>query len=281
MIRWPRSWEWDILATLMSERLARVERIGAERERLSEAAVEIGLARRYAGMLHSPRRWYRARAAENLGHFGGEEAVALLGRLLDDRDETVRAVAARALARIGTGETARLLARTLEDPSELTRLRVAENLQRVGPAAEEPLAQVLSRQNGAGAVLAAQVLGNLGADVARAELARAARGAASTDLRAQATLALGKISNPGDLPTLLGAAEDPAWPVRAQAANALGMVGDPEAVPVLRGLVSDGEWWVRLNAARALAGLGTPGEGPCWSCSAAPTGSRATGRRRR
>ena len=80
------------------------------------------------------------------------------------------------------------------------------------------------------------------------------------DLRAQATLALGKIGDPEDIPALLGAAGDEDWPVRAQAANALETIGETSTIPALQRLTVDREWWVRLNASRALANMGPVGE---------------------
>jgi HEAT repeat protein len=109
-------------------------------------------------------------------------------------------------------------------------------------------------------VLAVRVLGNLRAAEARPELREAMLDEGLTDVRAQATRALGKITDPEDVPTLLMAAEDEAWPVRAQTANALGMIGDASTILTLRRLALDGEWWVRLNASQALANMGPPGE---------------------
>jgi HEAT repeat protein len=109
-------------------------------------------------------------------------------------------------------------------------------------------------------VQAAQVLGQLRAPEARDALARAALEGESVDLRAKASLALGKIGDPEDVPKLLTAAKDEAWPVRAQAASALGMIGDVTAIPKLQELTVDREWWVRLNASRALANMGPAGE---------------------
>lgn len=73
--------------------------------------------------------------------------------------------------------------------------------------------------------MAVRVLGYLRAAEAREALRRAARHGQEDDLRAQATLALGKIGDPEDVPTLLESTRDESWPVRAQAANALGMIG--------------------------------------------------------
>ena len=233
---------------------------GSERARLSHLATELGLLERYSGMLGSGRRWQRARGAEYLGFLGGPTAADPLAGLLSDEDETVRAVAARALARIGTPEAAQALAETLKDPSELTRLRVAENLERVGADAVGPLVETLSSEDPRSTILAARVLGNLRIPKAGPALEKIVNGDREVNLRAQATLALGKIGDPDCVPTLLEAAKEEDWPVRAQAANALRMIGDVSAIPTLKELAVDREWWVRLNAARALVNLGVVGE---------------------
>jgi HEAT repeat protein len=251
--------EKDLLAILMVEYLSVLS--GAERDRLVGFAEESGLVRSYFDRLGSRDRWRKARAAENLGYFGGPAAVSPLTPLLGHPDETVRAVAARALARIGTREAAESLAETLNDPSELTRLRMAENLERIGTLAVDPLIETLEGDAaGQASVLAARILGYLRASEARQALKRAMLGGELTDLRAQATLALGKIGNPEDVPALQEAAGDGEWPVRAQAANALEMIGDVSTIPALQELTLDREWWVRLNASRALANIGPEGE---------------------
>ncbi|HEV2742697.1 MAG TPA: HEAT repeat domain-containing protein [Rubrobacter sp.] len=251
--------EKDLLAILMVEYLSVLS--GTEKDRLVGIAEESGLVRSYFDRLGSRDRWRKARAAENLGYFGGPAAVPPLTPLLGHPDETVRAVAARALARIGTREAAESLARTLNDPSELTRLRMAENLERIGTLAVDPLIDTLEGESaGQARVLTARILGYLRASEARQALKGAMLGGQLTDLRAQATLALGKIGNPEDVPALQEAAGDEEWPVRAQAANALEMIGDVSTIPALQDLTLDREWWVRLNASRALANIGPEGE---------------------
>lgn len=254
-----RPWERDrFLSTLMVERMALLR--GTGREYLAQLAAELGLVDRYLGDLGSRRRWHRARAAEYLGYFGGERAVDPLGKLLSDEDETVRAVAARALARIGTASAAEALALTLDDPSELTRLRAAENLERLGDLAVGPLSGLLLELRTHGAVMAAQVLGNLRARTARPALQSVLLYTWDEDARAQATLALGKIGDPEDVPLIVKGAESESWPVRVQTANALGLIGEVSTIPVLEELAADGEWWVRLNACKALANMGPSGE---------------------
>jgi len=259
------SWQQDLfLSSLMVERLALLR--GAGRDCLMRLAENLGLVDRALSQLGSRRRWHRARAAEKLGYFGGARAAKPLGELLAaEDDETVRAVTARSLARIGTPEAVRILAGTLGDPSELTRLRVAENLDRIGHPAVGPLVDSLATpdlETGQphGAVLAIRVLGNLRASEAREVLREVALNAGGLDLRAQAILALGRVGDPDDVPTLLEAAEDGSWPVRAQAANALGMIGEVSTIPRLRELMSDGEWWVRMNSSKALVNMGPAGE---------------------
>lgn len=236
---------------------------GVEHEKMISLACRLSLVERDFEQLRSQRRWRKARAAENLGHYGGLEGTEPLGELLYDEDETIRAVAARALSRIGTQDAAKALADRLTSSSELTLLRMAENLERIGPLTVEPLLKLVESEEEEkrnGQVLAARILGNLRVFEARETLKKAIVRPWNTDLRAQATLSLGKIGDPDDIPTILEAARDDRWPVRAQAANALEMIGETSAIPTLEDLNEDQEWWVRLNASRALVNMGTEGE---------------------
>jgi HEAT repeat protein len=254
-----RPWKRALFASrLIAEHLVLIR--GSGKEDLMRLADHLGLVDRYLKELGSRRRWRRARAADNLGYFGGERSVPPLGDLLADPDETVRAVAARALARVGTQDAAEFLAKTLNDPSELTRLRMAENLDCIGPLAVKPLMDTLENGEPRARVFAARVLGNLRAAEARPPLRQAMLEGSLTDLRAQATLALGKIGDPDDVHALLSASDDEEWPVRAQVANAMGMIGDVSTIPTLQRMMTDHEWWVRLNASRALANMGSAGE---------------------
>ena len=253
--------DMDLLAARLIEYLTLLT--GSQRERLIGLAEEAGLVRRFFWRLRSRNRWRKAQAAEGLGYLGGPAAVPQITQLLSYEDETVRAVAARALARIGTPEAAAALSQTLNDPSELTRLRMAENLERIGAGATTPLVETLGTGNPGARVLAARVLGNLRAADARPALRETLTGPdgeVPVDLRAQATLALGKIGDPEDVPVLVKVSESEAWPVRAQAANALERIGESSTIPALQRLTLDQEWWVRLNASRALSNMGPAGE---------------------
>jgi HEAT repeat protein len=259
-----RPWQRErFLSHLMIERIALLK--GAEKERMLQLAADMGLVERYLGYLTLRRRWHRAKAAENLGYFGGPRVASAVSALLSDGDETVRAVAARALARIGTDEAVRALARTLDAPSELTRLRVAENLERIGIPSIGPLVEALDAASRTttdpyGAIMAARVLGHLRAAQARDALLRTLAAHENDELRAEAAQALGLIGVPDDVPDLLNASFDRAWIVRAQVASALGMIGEISVIQRLKELASDEAWWVRRNACSALANMGPKGE---------------------
>jgi HEAT repeat protein len=220
-------------------------------------------ARALAELLDDPSGLTRLRVAENLARVG-PLAVEPLVEILDH--ETDRAVAERKvfqgalLARLGTSEASQAMVEALDGLSGPTRLRVAKNLSRIGSPAVEPLVGLLTPRKRRAPALAAQILGNLRATEARPALRRAISYGENVDLKAQAALALGKIGNPEDVPTLLELCEDEEWPVRAQAANALGMIGETSTIPTLRRLATDQEWWVRLNATRVLANMGSSGE---------------------
>jgi HEAT repeat protein len=258
VLRQTKGRDRDTLAGMIVELIAVLR--GSEKERAVELAAELGLVDRDLRLLSSRGRWRRARAAENLGFYGGPAAAVPVGALLDEKEETLRAVAARALSRIGGPDAARSLAARLDSASELTSLRMAENLERIGPLAVEPLTELLGTEECRAQVLAARILGNLRVREARPALCEAALRRQNPDLRAQATLALGKIGDPEDIPTMLEAAADESWPVRAQAANALEMIGASSTIPTLEALAVDPEWWVRLNASRALVNMGPEGE---------------------
>lgn len=250
----------DFLATLIVEFLTRMR--GSQGRRLIELAEGLGLIERDLDRLGSRQRWRRAKAAENLGYYGRPETAGAVSELLTDQDETIRAVAARALSRLGTEGAARALAARLASSSELTSLRMAENLERIGPLAVQPLIELLKsekEEERQAQVFAARILGNLRVSEARAALGRTIQSHWNTDLRAQATLALGKIGDPEGLTTVLEAAEDGSWPVRVQAASALGMIGDTASIPMLENLAADEEWWVRLNACRSLVNMDLEG----------------------
>lgn len=256
----PDEQDLDILSALICEVITELPE-DSERRRLMRLAGKLGLVSRDLDRLRSDKAQERARAAENLGFYGGPDIVEDVSRLLSDEHETPRALAARALSRVGTAEAAQSLADHLDAPSELTRLRIISSLETMKQVAVEPLIELLKdpEKPPRARVLAIKVLGNIEVAEARCSLRQAARHE-DLDLSAQAVQALGKIGNSEDLDVVLEAAEDDRWPLRAQAASALGTIGNDSAIPTLKELMTDSEWWVRSNAGNALTRMGRKGE---------------------
>lgn len=73
----------------------------------------------------------------------------------------------------------------------------------------------------------------------------------------RAAAVLGRIRDPGTIPALTAALEDPRSDVRIQAAAALGALRDPAAVEPLLRAVSDSNSDVRAEACHALDGFGS------------------------
>lgn len=106
----------NILSNMIIELLTALR--GSENQRMMELAAELGLTERDLSQLNSRGRWRRAKAAENLGFYGGPEAAGPVSNLLQEKDETIRAVAARALSRMGTKEAAETLSGYLNSKSD-------------------------------------------------------------------------------------------------------------------------------------------------------------------
>lgn len=158
---------------------------GSQSQQMKDLAGELGLVRRDLGRLHARGRWGRAKAAENLGYYGGPETARPVSHLLKEDDETLQAVAARALSRIGTREAAESLADYLSSDSEITRLRIAENLERIGSLAVEQLMKLVESEEEderKSQVLAARVLGNMRVAEAGPTLRQAIQRHWNTDL---------------------------------------------------------------------------------------------------
>jgi hypothetical protein len=220
--------EKDLLAILMVEYLSVLS--GAERDRLVGIAEESGLVRSYFDRL--------ARATGGARRGPREPRVLRRprGRVPPDAAPRPPGRDRQGRRRKGPGPHrdqggGRVPRRDPERPLRAHPLRMAENLERIGTLAVDPLIETLEGDAaGQASVLAARILGYLRASEARQALKRAMLEGELTDLRAQATLALGKIGNLEDVPALQEAAGDEEWPVRAQAANALEMIGDVSTI---------------------------------------------------
>jgi cyclophilin family peptidyl-prolyl cis-trans isomerase/HEAT repeat protein len=77
-----------------------------------------------------------------------------------------------------------------------------------------------------------------------------------TGIRARATLAIGRVGDPGGVATLTAALSDPEEAVRLQAAFALGLAGAKEGVAPLVAALTDASPIVRVRAVEAIGLLG-------------------------
>ncbi|WP_251330216.1 HEAT repeat domain-containing protein [Haloplanus pelagicus] len=96
-----------------------------------------------------------------------------------------------------------------------------------------------------------------GADWVRAEAFVETLSADRPELRMAAANALRRLADPGTLPALIDALDDPNLRVRARAARACGAVGDERAADALAARLDDPTSRVRRDAADALAAIGT------------------------
>jgi hypothetical protein len=119
-------------------------------------------------------------------------------------------------------------------------------------------------------LLSTLVLALAGAGAARAaappakveELCRALLEDANYKVRVQAAIVLGRLGEPGTVPSLIKALGDANKTVRAIAAQALGQIGDAAAGDPLRDLLRrEGDSFVRGQTEKALAALSAGGGG--------------------
>lgn len=100
----------------------------------------------------------RTRAASLAGAIGGDEAVTVLGEMLEDPEPSVRAAAAAALGRLGHWPSATAVARQLRDPAWIVRSQSALALRRLGGPGQLLLRRALADPDRFAADIARQVL---------------------------------------------------------------------------------------------------------------------------
>lgn len=207
---------------------------------------------------------HRYRAVELLGAAGVSEGIPEAAQLLSDRNTDVRLAAVRALGRIGTGEAGAALLEHL-DSEEAQKHPIPPHpvtmaLLRIGNDATEPLTRALEADSVEVRMIAAEVLGVLGAYPAVPDLQVRMRVDPSVSVRLAATHALGRLSMPGsvdDLTAMLRTEEDVE--VLAAACTALGRIVDPASIPELEQEVAHPHPTVRVAAAMALVAFGDTG----------------------
>jgi HEAT repeats len=235
---------------------------GADRDALVIALEQRGVLERARRRTGRPGAVGRARAAELLGNAGDERALPELRRLLADRDPEVRTVAARALGKLGPVAVAPLLqALTARRPVPANIVTMA--LVRAGAAGAEELIGGLDPARPVRVrVVAAELLGQLGALSAAAALERTLAEDPELPARTAAARSLGRLGLPEAVAPLLAALdEDEPLELRMAAALALGKIGADAAVTALTQLLRGSETALARAAADDLAACGAAGRG--------------------
>jgi len=229
---------------------------GAQRERLTALADDLGILATAEARCGSPWWWRRLRGARMCTSLGG--GTTAVPPLLADRRAEVRAQAARWVVRHPDEELISLLLRMLDADDGATRFAVKDSLIRIGRLVTPALAAHLSVRAGPSLAPALDVAVAL-ADPALLPAALAFCTDEVALTRALAAALAGAIGGGPAVDVLMRMLDDDAADVRAAAARALGRAEHWPATPSVAKLLGDPCWDVRLQAAVALRTLGSPG----------------------
>jgi len=230
---------------------------GAQRQRLTALADDLGLVAVAETRCRSRLWWRRLQGARMCTLFGGGKAT--VRPLLDDRHASVRAQAVQWVVEYHDDEMVDLLLRMLDLDGDRTRFMVKDSLMRIGRPLTETLALHLSAGDGLSRGPALEVAMALPDPI----LLPAAMGLCRDKVpgvRALAAGVTGAIGGGAAVEVLMGLLEDEVAEVRAAAARALGRTAHWPAAAALAPLLGDQSWDVRQQAAVALRTLGSPGQ---------------------
>jgi hypothetical protein len=246
----PRRLQIEVLAGV-APRLA-----GAQRQRVTALAAELGLLALAQAWCHSRLWWRRLRGARLCTLLGG--GTASVPPLLGDRRPEVRAQAAEWAVEYHNDEIVELLLQMLDVDDGSTRFTVKDSLIRIGRPLTERLAFHLSGRAGPSLGPALEVAVAL-PDPVLLPAALALCHDEDPRIRALAAGLAGAIGGGPAVEVLMGLLGDEAPETRASAARALGRAGHWAAAASLAGLLGDRSWDVRRQASVALRTLGSPG----------------------
>ncbi|HJR77051.1 MAG TPA: HEAT repeat domain-containing protein [Nitrospiraceae bacterium] len=175
---------------------------------------------------------------------------------LEDEDWGVREDAAAALGRLKDARAVGPLTRLLRDEDRAVRQAAIGALASIGEPAVEALGHCLHDGSLQVQEAASEILAGIGDQRVFDPLVRAL---GSTDwiVRMHAAKALGRMKEPGAVPSLIPLLQDKVKAVREEAAGALAAIGTA-SIPSLVQALRHEEWLVRLHAVEALGKLRTP-----------------------
>lgn len=261
-------------ARLIAETLLEVLGLvrGADKERLIDSLVTMGVDQRLRARLTRGSRTGRLAAAEALAAFPSSPTRQALESLYRDAvDPELRIAAVRTLIETGAAPAPETLIADLESRREADSLLYVPVFRRL--AIDAPDAMLSAFRSGglrpATRAVVAEALGASGDYRSVAVLLEEAR-AADVVLRGAVIRALGALGHPGASPAILQALGDPEWEVRAEACASAGRIGLPAFADALTIALSDPEWWVRFRAAEALTSMGELGHKVLTIAAASP-----------
>lgn len=168
---------------------------------------------------------FRIKTARTLVKLGSDEALELLRKAMDDRDETFRARLVKVVARMDHPLATEILIKAFNDPDCYVRKSVVEAV----PHVDHP------------DIIRALV------DCLRDE---------EINVRESAVIALEKSRDAGAVVDILSTAlTDSHWNVRRESVEVIARVGGSRAIETLRGALHDKDPEVRLTALVGLADL--------------------------
>jgi hypothetical protein len=230
---------------------------GAQRQRLSQLAIGLGLVRRALKECRSRWWWRRLRGARFCTSLAYSHALILT--LLTDAHPIVRAQAAEWASECPTPVLITHLLDLLRDEATLCYYTAQDSLLRMGDPVIEPLIGYLSSHSEQAYLEPALTVAQ---GLAVPEFLPAALSLASHQsltVRLRAVSLLGALGGKDAVNRLMERLNDPAPEVRAEAARALGGLGHWPAASRLAAALRDQEWTVRRESALALCAVGAPG----------------------
>ncbi len=230
---------------------------GAQRQKLSELAVGLGLVAQALQECRSRWWWRRLRGARFCTSLGYSHALILT--LLADPHPIVRAQAEEWASECPTPDLITHLLDLLRDEATLCYYTAQDSLLRMGDPVIEPLVSYLSSHSER-AYLEPALTVALGLSAPEfLPIALTLSGHQSLTVRLRAVLLLGALGGKDVVNTLLERLDDVAPEVRTEAARALGALGHWPAARRLALALRDQEWTVRRESALALRAVGAPG----------------------
>lgn len=250
-------------ARLMAEALVEMFGLvrGAERERLIEGLVRLGVAERLRLRLNRGSKAGRIAAAEALAAFPDVTTVdALRGALGHSRDGDFRVAVLTALLDMEAAPPLQSMLIDMANRGLQDSLLYEPVIRRA--AAASPLealdVYILAEAPSATRAVLAEALGASG-DYRAVEPLVWTASAPELELRIASVRALGLLGHPAAEEAVTSAFSDTAWEVRSAACEAAGRIGLVQAASLLVQALGDPAWWVRFRAGEALAALGDKG----------------------